>query len=63
MDNITIIRDNGTSVSFKTCASFIKCITKTDGPTIDDAEDLYLIMPMYKLIKHSLDYGFTLKMK
>ena len=26
---------------------------KIDGTTIDDAEDLYLVMPMYNLIEYS----------
>ena len=30
-----------------------KCITKIDGATIDDAEDLDLVMPMYNLIEYS----------
>ena len=38
-----------TQVSFKNCAPFTKCITKVDGTTIDDAEDLDLAMPMYNL--------------
>ena len=38
-----------TEVSFKNCAPFTKCITKVDGTTIDDAEDLDLVMPMYNL--------------
>ena len=36
-----------TQVTFKGCAPFIKCITKIDGPTIADAEDLDLVMLMY----------------
>ena len=40
-DDITIIGHNLlTEVAFTNCAAFTKCITKTDGPTIDDAEDL-----------------------
>ena len=31
-----------TQVSFKNCAPFTKCITKIDGNTIDDAEDLII---------------------
>ena len=37
-------------VDITVIAPFTKCITKIDGTTIDDAEDLYLIMPMYNLI-------------
>ena len=44
--DITIIAAPAVQVSFKTCAPFAKCITKIDGTTIDDAEDLDLVMPM-----------------
>ena len=38
---ITIIGHNlQTEVAFKNCAPFIKYMAKTDGTTIDDAEDL-----------------------
>ena len=40
-------------VSFKNCTSFTKCITKIDETTINDAEHLDLVMPMYDLIKYS----------
>ena len=36
-----------TQVTFKNCAPITKCIKKIDGTTIDDAEDLKLVMPMY----------------
>ena len=38
--DITIVGDNGTHVAFKNCAPFIKCLTKIDGTTRTDAEDL-----------------------
>ena len=41
------------------CALFIICITKIDGTTIDDAEDLDLVMPMYNLIEHNSNYSKT----
>ena len=44
-------------VGFKICATFIKCITKTDETTIDDAEDLDIVMPMHNLIKYSSNYS------
>ena len=38
---ITILwRDAAVQVTFKNCAPFTKCITKIDGKTIRDAEDL-----------------------
>ena len=35
-----------TEVAFQNCAPFITCISKIDGRTIDDAEDLDLVIPM-----------------
>ena len=45
-----------TQVSFKNCASFIKSITKIDETTIDDVEDIDLVMPMYNSIEYSSNY-------
>ena len=36
-----------------------KCITKIDETTIDDAEDLDLVMPIYNLIEYSSNYSET----
>ena len=44
-------------VAFKNCAQFTKCITKIDGTTIDDAEDLDLVMPVYNLIEYRSNYS------
>ena len=48
--NITVKSAPQTQASFKNCAPFTKCITKIDETTIDDAEDLDLIMSTYNLI-------------
>ena len=48
--NITIIGYQVTQIAFKNCAPFIKCITKFDGTTIDNEEDLDSVMPMHNLI-------------
>ena len=48
---------------------FTKCITKIDGTTIDDAEDLDVVMPVYNLLEYSPNYsellvsGFIQNMK
>ena len=42
--NNTIIGQQITQVAFKNSSPFSKCITKIDGTTIDDAEDLDLVM-------------------
>ena len=57
--DISIVEDNGHGVAFKSCATFTKCITKIDGKTIDDAEDLDLVMPMYNLLEYSSNYSNT----
>ena len=57
--DITVITAPKIQVAFKNCASFIKCITKIDGTTIDDAEDLDLVMLMYNLIEYISNYSET----
>ena len=57
--DITVTAAPTTQVAFKNCAPFTKCITKIDGTTIDDAEDLDLVMSMYNLIEYSSNYSET----
>ena len=57
--NVTIIGHQVTQVAFKNCAPFTKCVTKITGTTIDDAEDLDLVMPMYNLIEYNSNYSET----
>ena len=67
--DITIAWDKETQVAFKNYAPFTKCITKIDGPTVDDdADDQNLAMPTYTLLEYSSNYsdipivsGFILK--
>ena len=68
--DIIIVGDNVTQVAFKSCAPFTKCITKIDRKTIDDPEELGLVMLMYNLLEYRSNYsekkvvcGFILKMK
>ena len=56
-----------TKITFKTCAPFTKCITKMNGRTIDDADDLdFGYSDVYKvqiiLIRQAVS-GFIQKMK
>ena len=46
-----------TQVAPKNRAPFIKCITKIDGTTTDDVEELDLVMSMYNLIENSSNYS------
>ena len=56
--DISVIGYNAAiQVAIKNCARFVKCITKINGKTIDHAEVLDLIMPMYNLLEYSSDYS------
>ena len=57
--DITVTAAPALQVSLKNCVRFIKCITKIDETTIDDAEDLDLVLSMYSLIKYSSNYSKT----
>ena len=48
-------RDKG--VIFKNCAPFTKCISRINNTDIDNAQDIDVIMPMYKLIEYSDNYS------
>ena len=58
--DITVDASDETEVIFKNCAPFTKCITIIDGITIDDAEDVDLVMPMYNLLEHRSNYSETI---
>ena len=56
--DITATAVGVTQVAFKGCAPFTECITKIDEATIDDADDLdLLVIPIYNLIKYSSNYS------
>ena len=57
--DMTVTTAPETQVSFRNCAPFTKCITKVDRKTINDAEDLDLVMPMYNRIEYSSNYSET----
>ena len=58
--NITTAGNNlATQAAFKNCAPFTKCITKIDETTIDDAENLDLVISMYNTIQYSSNYSKT----
>ena len=46
-------------VTFKNCAPFSTCTTKIDGTFVDEANHIYIAMPMYNLIKYSDNYSDT----
>ena len=58
--DITVIGLNlATEVAFKNFAPFIKCISKIDETTTDNAEDLDLVMPVYNLLEYVSNYSDT----
>ena len=57
--DITVRAAPEIQVALKNCAPFTTCITKIDITTIDDAENLDSIMPMYNLIEYSWNYFET----
>ena len=58
--DITIIgRNLATEVALKYCTPFIKWITKNDETTIDDAEEIDLVMPIYNLLEYTSNYSKT----
>ena len=57
--NINVIAASTTQVSIKHRAPLTKCIKKIDETTLDDAEDLDLVMLMYNLTEYSSNYSKT----
>ena len=43
----------------KICASFSTCETIINDVFVDEAEHIYIAMPMYNLIEHSENYSDT----
>ena len=50
-------RDKG--VAFKNCAPFTNCISEINNTQVDNAKDIYIVMPMYNLIEYSDNYVKT----
>ena len=57
--NITVIANNNTDVAFKNCAPFSTCTTKINDIFVDEANHIYIAMPMYNLIEYSDNYSDT----
>ena len=54
--NIAVAENNGTDVAFKTCAPFSTCKTEINDVFLDEANHIYIDMPMYNLIEYSDSY-------
>ena len=46
-------------VTFQNCAPFTKCISRANNTDIDNANDIYIVMPMYNLNEYSDNYSKT----
>ena len=57
--NITLAADNNTDVAFKNCAPFFTCTTKINDMFVDEANHIYIAMPMCNLTKYSDNYADT----
>ena len=57
--NITVEANNDTGVVFKNCAPFSTCTTKINDVFADEANHIYIAMPMYNLIEYSDNYSDT----
>ena len=55
----TINSDNERDVAFKNCAPFLTCKTEINDVFIDEANHIYIAMPMYNLIEYSDNYSIT----
>ena len=58
-ENITGNAGNNTDVAFKNCAPFSTCTTKINDIFVDEANHIYIAMPMYNLIEYSDNYSDT----
>ena len=57
--DIIINADNNTDVAFKNCAPFSTCKTEINDVFVDEANHIYIPMPMYNLIEYSDNYSDT----
>ena len=58
--NITVTDKNNTDFAVENCAPFSKCKTEINDAFIDEANYIYIAMPMYNLIEYIDNYSDTL---
>ena len=46
-------------VKFKNCIPFTNCISEINNTQVDNATDIDIVMPMYKVIEYSDNYSKT----
>ena len=54
--NVTVNANNNTDVAFKNCAPFSTYKTVINDVFVDEANHIYIAMPMYNLIEYSDNY-------
>ena len=60
-NNANNIRDKrNRPLTLKNNAPFVSCITRINGELIEDADDLDIVMSMYKLLEYSKNYRKTI---
>ena len=57
--NVTVVAVHTTQVPVKNCSSFTTYITKSDGRTTKDNEELCLVTPMYNFLEKNSNYSDT----
>ena len=57
--NITVTASNNIDVAFKNYAPFSTCKTEINNVFIDEANHIYIAVPMYNLIEYSDNYSDT----
>ena len=57
--DITVTVDNDTNVPFKNCVPFSSCKTEINDVFIDEADHIYIAMPMYNLIEYDDNFSDT----
>ena len=55
--NTTVAAGKNTDVAFKNCASFSICKTVISDVYVDEANHIYITIPMYNLIEYSDNYS------
>ena len=59
--DVTVNAGNNTDVAFNNCKSFVTCKTEIYDIFVDEADHIYITMPMYNLIEYSDNYCGSLK--
>ena len=47
---VTVVANNNTDVAFKNCAPFSTCTTKINNVLVDEANHIYIAIPMYNVL-------------